>query len=305
MAVLHLPPLPDPSPAESYLARLGPATRPTMRSSLNSLAKLLGAKGREEVAWARLRYQQTSALRNRIVELYAASTARRHLAALRGVLRQCARLQLMSYQDHAQATDLEPPPRLDAAPRRALSAEEIQALLTACRDGTGCGTRDLALLVLMVSTGLRRAEASTLELDDVDGDRVLIRRGKGGRAREVWLPPTAKAALLDWIRVRGDVPGPLFLRSRGPGAGRKRLGGEAVNQVLGRRARTAGIAHCTAHALRRTTLTALLETGELDLASVQQVAGHANVQTTTAYDCRRPKLAGLAAANAMERLLSN
>src|ERR1035437_5029922 len=126
MALLSPPPPPNPTPAESYLARLSPATRPTMRSSLNSLAKLLGAKGREEVAWALLRYQQTSALRNRIVELYAASTARRHLAALRGVLRQCARLQLMSYQDHAQATALEPPPRLDAAPRRALSAEHGQ-----------------------------------------------------------------------------------------------------------------------------------------------------------------------------------
>jgi len=276
-----------------------------MRSSLRTLAELLGSADPDEVAWEELRYQDTSRLRNQLVERYAASTAKRHLAALKGVMKEAWRLQLTDTDAYLRAVDLEPPPRLDAAPRRALSAQEIQALLTACRDGSNCGTRDLALLLLMVSTGLRRAEASALELDDVDGDRVLVRRGKGGRAREVWLPPTARAALLDWIRVRGDVLGPLFLRSRGPGAGRKRLGGEAVNQVLARRATAAGIRHCTAHTLRRTTLTSLLETGELDLASVQQVAGHANVQTTTAYDCRRPRAAGLAAANAMERLLSN
>ena len=305
MAVLNLPPLPDRLPAQSYLARLSPKSRPTMRSSLRTLAELLGSADPDEVAWEELRYQDTSVLRNRLVDRYAASTAKRHLAALRGVLKQCWRLELVSHEDYARAADLEPPPRRDAAPRRALTAPEIRTLLAACRDGTTVGIRDLALLLLMVSTAVRRAEASQLELADVDGDRVVVRHGKGGRAREVWLPPSARAALLDWIRVRGDVLGPLFLRSRGPGAGRKRLGGEAVNQVLARRARTAGIAHCTAHTLRRTTLTALLETGELDLASVQQVAGHANVQTTTAYDCRRPKLAGLAAANAMERLLSN
>jgi integrase len=155
----------------------------------------------------------------------------------------------------------------------------------------------------MVSTALRRSEASGLALADIDGDRVLVRHGKGGRTREVWLPTSAQAALVEWIRVRGNAPGPLFLRSRGPGASAGRLGGEAVNQVLARRATAAGTGHCTAHTLRRTALTSLLESGELDLAAVQQVAGHANPQTTTAYDCRRPKAAGLAAARAMERLL--
>jgi hypothetical protein len=43
---------------------------------------------------------------------------------------------------------------------------------------------------------------------------------------------------------------------------------------------------------------------DLDLAAVSQVAGHANTQTTAIYDCRRPRAAGLAAAEAMERLLS-
>ncbi len=304
MAVLTFPPLPDRLPAQSYLARLSPGSRPTMRSSLRTLAELLGASHPDEVAWEELRYPNTSVLRNLLVERYAGNTARRHVAALRGVLRQCWRLQLMSHEDFARASDLEPPPRHEAVPRRALTAPEIGALLDACRDGTRAGIRDLALLLLMVSTAVRRAEASGLDLADIDGDRVVVRHAKGGRTRDVWLPPIAQAALLEWIRVRGESPGPLFLRSRGPGAQAGRLGGWAVNQVLARRASAAGIGHCTAHALRRTALTSLLETGELDLAAVQRIAGHADAQTTTMYDCRRPRAAGLAAARAMERLLS-
>jgi integrase len=305
MAVLNLPPLPDRLPAQSYLGRLSPRSRPTMRSSLRTLAELLGSADPDEVAWEELRYQDTSRLRNQLVERYAASTAKRHLAALRGVLKQCWRLQLTKTDAYLRAVDLEPPPRLDAAPRRALSAQEVRALLDVCRDGSRWGDRDLALLSLMVSTAARRSEAAQLALADFDAvsGRIVVRHAKGGRTRELWLPPSALGALLQWIRIRGDWPGPLFPRSRGPGAGAGRLSGEAVNQLLARRARAAGIGHCTAHTLRRTALTALLDS-DLDLASVSQVAGHANTQTTAMYDCRLPRAAGLAAAKAMERLLS-
>ena len=92
MAVLTFPSLPDRLPAQSYLARLSPGSRPTMRSSLRTLAELLGASHPDEVAWEELRYPNTSVLRNLLVERYAGNTARRHVAALRGVLRQCWRL---------------------------------------------------------------------------------------------------------------------------------------------------------------------------------------------------------------------
>lgn len=145
MAILNLYPLPR-DPAQSYLDRLSPRSRPTMRSSLRTLARLLGAAGPDEVAWEELRYSDTSLLRNGIVEAYAASTARRHLVALRGVLKQCWRLQLISHEDLARASDLEPPPRLDAEPWWWLQVDEIRALFAACRDGGKTGPRDLALL---------------------------------------------------------------------------------------------------------------------------------------------------------------
>ncbi len=127
MAVLPLPPLPDRLASQSYLDRLSPRSRPPMRSSLQTLATLLGATDPDDVAWGELRYPETSMLRNLLVERYAASTARRHLAALKGVLKQAWRLQLMETDAYLRAVDLEPPPRLDPAPRQALSAESGDA----------------------------------------------------------------------------------------------------------------------------------------------------------------------------------
>jgi site-specific recombinase XerD len=134
-----------------------------MRSSLKTLAALLGASDPEDVAWAELRYRDTSMLRNLLVERYAANTARRHLAALKGVLKQAWRLQLTKTDAYLRAVDLEPPPRQDVAPQQALSAQEIRALLKVCRDGSRSGDRDLALLVLVVSTAVRRSEAAHLD----------------------------------------------------------------------------------------------------------------------------------------------
>jgi site-specific recombinase XerD len=112
-----------------------------MRSSLKTLATLLGASDPDDVAWGELRYQDTSMLRNQLVERYAANTARRHLAALKGVLKQAWRLQLTQTDAYLRAVDLEPPPRQDAAPRQALSAQEVRALLKRVGTAAGPGTR--------------------------------------------------------------------------------------------------------------------------------------------------------------------
>ena len=141
MAVLNLPPLPARLPSQSYLQRLSPSSRPSMRSSLKTLATLLGASDPDDVAWGELRYQDTSMLRNQLVERYAANTARRHLAALKGVLKQAWRLQLTQTDAYLRAVDLEPPPRQDAAPRQALSAQEVRALLKRVGTAAGPGTR--------------------------------------------------------------------------------------------------------------------------------------------------------------------
>lgn len=81
------------------------------------------------------------------------------------------------------------PPRVPVTPPPVLRDEQITALLDACRrDRSFEGDRDEALLVLLLDTGIRRAEAAGLMLDDVDLDQGQIRvLGKGDRVRTVGL----------------------------------------------------------------------------------------------------------------------
>jgi hypothetical protein len=103
-------PLPlDRHPAAVYLARLGsPRSRQVMRAALDTLARLLTADRCDALAldWAALRYQHTTAVRALLAARYAPATANRHLAALRGVLKECWRLGLVDAETYHRAADV-------------------------------------------------------------------------------------------------------------------------------------------------------------------------------------------------------
>src|SRR5918911_3443476 len=110
LALVERPPL-SRHPAAVYLGRLAASSRRTMRAALDTLARLLsdGQCDALSLDWARLRYQHTHVLRTVLADAgYAPSTANRHLAALRGVLKECWRLGLMTAEDQQRASDLAP-----------------------------------------------------------------------------------------------------------------------------------------------------------------------------------------------------
>jgi hypothetical protein len=99
----------DTRPARVYLARLGEGSRRAQKAALNLIASQLTGRvcDLDSMPWERLRYQHTAALRRWLIERYAAVTANRYLAALRGVLREAWRLELVDAESYQRAVDLE------------------------------------------------------------------------------------------------------------------------------------------------------------------------------------------------------
>ena len=146
--------------------------------------------------------------------------------------------------------------------------------------------RDQALLELLYGTGLRVSEACALDTTDVDRDRygvpiVLVRRGKGGKSREVPLGGAADRALATYLpsrRALGAAGPALFVNARGA-----RLTPRSVQRLVKRWTIAGGVhAAATPHALRHSFATHLLDEG-VDLRSIQELLGHASLSTTQIY----------------------
>jgi site-specific recombinase XerD len=290
----------DRHPAAVYLARLAPGSRRTMRGSLDTVASILtgGRADAMSVDWAKVRYSHTQAIRTLLAESYAPATANKMLSALRGVLRESWRLGGMSSEDFSRASDLDSV-RGERLPRgRALGPGELAALMGACAADAGpAGARDAALLAVLYAGGLRRSEAVALNVEDYEPETGLltIRAGKGNKDRTCYATNGSSLALADWLAVRGHQPGALFVGIDKAGRlSERRLSGQAIQVMLQKRARQAGVARLSPHDMRRSFISHLLDAGA-DISVVSKLAGHTNVGTTSRYD-RRPEEAKRAAA---------
>lgn len=244
-------------PAAAYLEQLGAGSRRTMREALTKLANWAsdGRCGPHDLPWHMLRIEHTAALRTRLTATRAPATANKHLAALRGVLKQCWRRGLMSAEAYQRAIDL--PPVRGASPRKPnrLGAVELRKLAQICAgDSSPAGARDEALLALLYGANLRRSEAVCLELTDYDlFTGVLIVRGAGRRQpRRFAANDDARRALERWILIRGPESGPLFNPvNKGGRIERRRLSEQAIYIACQKRASEAGLPPTSPEDLRR------------------------------------------------------
>ncbi len=244
-------------PAEAYLAQLGEGSRRTRREALTKLADWAseGRCGPHDLPWQMLRIEHTAALRTRLTANLAPATANKHLAALRGVLKQCWRRGLMTAEAYQRAIDL--PPVRGESPRKPnkLGAIELQKLAQACTgDVSPAGARDEALLALLYGANLRRSEAVALELADYDlTTGVLEVPGPVERpARRFGANEDARRALERWILIRGAEAGPLFNPvNKGGRIERRRLSEQAIYIACQKRAAEAGLPPTSPEDLRR------------------------------------------------------
>jgi len=305
--------LPDPSnlalvtplpltkhPAQVYLASLGVGSRRTMREALNAIATLLtnGSCDARTLDWAALRYQHTAAVRAVLMEKYSPAMANKMLCALRRTLKEARRLGLMSVQDYEQAADVQSVKGKRLLRGRALSPEEIAALMSACtNDPTYLGIRDAAMLAILM-VGLRRSEVVSLDLCDFNSRArsLKVRGAKGEKDRIVYLPVAGCAAIQDWIAVRGLAPGALlYPLDKAKRMIVKRMSEQGITVALQRRGKKAGVAAFSPHDLRRTFISDLLDAGA-DIVTVSQLAGHSSPSVTSKYD-RRGEAAKLRAVD--------
>lgn len=304
------------NPVLSYLGRLSEGSRRTMRGSLEEIARVssAGKVGALSFPWWRLTGTHTAIIRGFLAGRYAPATANKMLSALKGVLRACFRLGLMTADERDRASDIAPVRGTRLSPGRSIPRGELISLFGVCaRDADeeklrARGVRDAAMLALLYVGGLRRVELAHLTLGDYDPDsRTLRIRGKGNNEREVYAEGGADVLLERWLSMRGVAePGdPLFLPVGKDGRvqhtdpyGEKKvsLSDQAVYKIVRRRQREAKVKKISPHDFRKTFVGDLLDAG-VDLSSVQKLAGHANPSTTARYDRRGERAKRAAAAN--------
>ena len=277
----------DQNPAAVYLASLSAGSRRAMERALTVMAQLLTTdEGVHylEIPWQQLRFQHTAALRAVLAEKYAFSTANKMLSALRGTLRMAWKLGLMSAEDYHKAASVESVKGETIPAGRSLKRGELTGLLDTCGNDM-VGIRDAAVIAVLYGCGLRRGEIVTLQIEDYDADEKTLRvKGKRNKQRLVPVAGGVAGALADWLMVRGEETGPLFVGVGNRNNGRI-LTTQAIYNMLRRRAAEAGVSKLSPHDFRRTFVSDLLDAGA-DIVTAQKLAGHANVETTARYDRR-------------------
>lgn len=162
-----------------------------------------------------------------------------------------------------------------------IDAEQVGILLNSDSDDP-LDLRDLAMMELMYSSGLRLSELQGLDLGDMDlstGEARLL--GKGNKERIVPIGSKAIIALQKWLAVRSEFlpqDNAVFLNHRGG-----RLAHRSIQLAMQKWGKKQGLSsHLHPHKLRHSFATHLLEASQ-DLRAVQELLGHSSLSTTQIY----------------------
>lgn len=226
---------------------------------------------------------------------YSAKTAKKDAAAIKSLLKCYFRAGVLTAEQYRSATAFDTRIRRVSHSQagRGLDPKDLQSVTSFILRGDDPVkvARDVALLLVLASTGARRNEVAHLTVGDLSLEKrqILLRVTKNGSERPAWLHPNAVVALEQWILRRGSHPGPLFhplTRSCQPIIDRG-LSAHQMWKIIRRHAEGAGVGCLTPHDLRRFAVSTLLDLG-FDLALVSRIVGHKQMTTTVAYD-RRPE----------------
>jgi integrase len=285
-------------PVNRYLANRNARakTQSGYEYQLRRAAALLVEAGFEEGAgvvpvhgfpWHRISVADADALNRLLAKKYTNGGSRAIvLCAVRSMLRECARADLIDRRTCDQVLDALPVRGVQTPPAgRELCDEELLALqrAAAANPNPVLAARNSAVIAVFMSTGCRISEASDLDVSDyrAEDDSLLLRTTKSGRSVRVWLNTWAADRLNHWLGVRGVEPGPMFTSLRGA-----RMSTWGLRDLVAKAVKDAGLTRrTTSHDFRRTFITRMLRAG-VDPFTVRRLVNHKKVQTTMVYDRR-------------------
>ena len=220
----------------------------------------------------------------RLYGRYKRTTIARKLSAIRSFFYFLERKGLLKSNP---AADISSPKQGKYIPTH-LPVDEMFRLLEGPDRAKPLGLRDLAILEVLYSCGIRVSELSSLNLSSIDSDQRLVKvLGKGNKERIVPIGKKALRAIENYIEAtrplrkktqRDPQYAPLFINFRGG-----RLTNRSIGRIVKRYASQCGLmTEITPHSLRHTFATHLLD-GGADLRSVQELLGHASLSTTQKY----------------------
>ncbi len=215
---------------------------------------------------------------------YRRSTIARKLSAVRSFFLFLEKKGLINKNP---AADISTPKREKYIPTY-LPVDDVFRLLERPERERPLGLRDLAILEVLYSCGLRVSELEALNVSSIDFDERLVRViGKGDKERIVPIGVIALRAVKEYLEATRQLrkkagvdlsKGPLFINFKGG-----RLTVRSIARIVKRYARECGLSsEISPHSLRHTFATHLLD-GGADLRSVQELLGHASLSTTQKY----------------------
>jgi site-specific recombinase XerD len=207
----------------------------------------------------------------------ASATARQRYASLKQLFKW------LWEEDEIRADPMErvKPPKVVEQPVPVLSDEDLKALIKACEGKRFEDRRDEAIVRLFIDTGMRLGELSGLTLEEVDLDlEVAVVLGKGRRLRSVPFGKSTTRALDRYVRARrlhkeAEQPW-LWLGLKG------RLSDSGIEQMIARRARSAGLGRINPHRFRHTFAHRWLAAGGAE-GDLQRIAGWQSAQMLARY----------------------
>ena len=265
-----------------YLATergLSDAYQLSVRQSLETL--LLWARKKNFAEWRDLGVDDLSAFLAHLKKGREASSLRISVVHLKIFFR------FLTSRNLIEADPAEPllSPRTGSLLPETLHVVEVEKLLNSIDAAQPLGRRDLAILELFYSSGLRLAEICSIRLESLDLEDGFLRvTGKGNKTRIVPVGARARGALETYLAnerpklVKPHTSSEIFLSVRGGP-----LGPDRVRKIVKERARQAGIEqNIYPHLLRHSFATHLLQNGA-DLRVIQELLGHADIATTQIY----------------------